>query len=248
MYEQEKTEQRLWTAALSLVGAASTYASYGREVRRRRCRRCAGRLRCPLEHMQAVATGVVVVGAWWAGVCCAGVHQLHAGRAGRLRVPASAGPFGRWHGGAGRPGVGRGVGGGQPAAAHPRHPRAGLQQVSRRQAQLPLQRALAAVPVTLRCCPCCAQPGALAAALSQPSCVRHALRWNTLFADDYGVHLNLLAMLVGFLTYKIAVVTRQGKLVRWMTGGVPPHDQGWPPRASVEPTTCGLGCVCRACR
>jgi len=36
-------------------------------------------------------------------------------------------------------------------------------------------------------------------------------RWNTAFADDYGVHLNFLAMLVGFLTYKVAILGKQAK-------------------------------------
>lgn len=35
-------------------------------------------------------------------------------------------------------------------------------------------------------------------------------RWNTLYADDYGVTLNLYGMLVGFFTYKLAVIGRQG--------------------------------------
>ncbi|GMH40964.1 hypothetical protein BSKO_08868 [Bryopsis sp. KO-2023] len=34
-------------------------------------------------------------------------------------------------------------------------------------------------------------------------------RWNTLAADDVGVHLELLSMLVGFFTYKAALVGRQ---------------------------------------
>ena len=36
-------------------------------------------------------------------------------------------------------------------------------------------------------------------------------RWNLMYADDYGIKLNLLGMLVGFFTYKIAVIARQGK-------------------------------------
>lgn len=35
-------------------------------------------------------------------------------------------------------------------------------------------------------------------------------RWNTLYAEDYGIYLNLYGMLVGFFTYKLAVVGRQG--------------------------------------
>jgi ATP synthase protein I len=35
-------------------------------------------------------------------------------------------------------------------------------------------------------------------------------RWNTLYADDYGVTLNLYGMLIGFFTYKFAVIGRQG--------------------------------------
>jgi ATP synthase protein I len=41
-------------------------------------------------------------------------------------------------------------------------------------------------------------------------------RWNELYADEYGLRLNLLAMLVGFLTYKVAVIARQAKQV-WTT-------------------------------
>lgn len=36
-------------------------------------------------------------------------------------------------------------------------------------------------------------------------------RWNTLAAEQVGLTLQLLPMLVGFLTYKVAVVARQGK-------------------------------------
>jgi ATP synthase protein I len=35
-------------------------------------------------------------------------------------------------------------------------------------------------------------------------------RWNTLYAADYGVTLQLYALLVGFFTYKLAVLGRQG--------------------------------------
>jgi ATP synthase protein I len=35
-------------------------------------------------------------------------------------------------------------------------------------------------------------------------------RWNTLYADEYGVTLQLYALLVGFFTYKLAVLGRQG--------------------------------------
>ena len=33
-------------------------------------------------------------------------------------------------------------------------------------------------------------------------------RWNTLAADNVGVHLQLMPMLLGFLTYKGAVIAR----------------------------------------
>lgn len=35
-------------------------------------------------------------------------------------------------------------------------------------------------------------------------------RWNALYAEDYGVTLNLYGMLLGFFTYKFAVIGRQG--------------------------------------
>ena len=35
-------------------------------------------------------------------------------------------------------------------------------------------------------------------------------RWNQLYADDYGVTLQLIPELLGFFTYKLAVVARQG--------------------------------------
>lgn len=35
-------------------------------------------------------------------------------------------------------------------------------------------------------------------------------RWNLLYADEYGVTLQLYALLVGFFTYKLAVLGRQG--------------------------------------
>ncbi|KAF6259330.1 hypothetical protein COO60DRAFT_1014853 [Scenedesmus sp. NREL 46B-D3] len=35
-------------------------------------------------------------------------------------------------------------------------------------------------------------------------------RWNMLYADEYGVTLQLYALLVGFFTYKLAVLGRQG--------------------------------------
>ena len=35
-------------------------------------------------------------------------------------------------------------------------------------------------------------------------------RWNALYAEDYGIYLNLYGMLVGFFTYKLAVIGRQG--------------------------------------
>lgn len=44
-------------------------------------------------------------------------------------------------------------------------------------------------------------------------------RWNQLYADQFGVELQLLPMLVGFFTYKIAVVFRQGlQLLDEITG------------------------------
>lgn len=35
-------------------------------------------------------------------------------------------------------------------------------------------------------------------------------RWNALYADEYGFHLNFYSMLIGFFTYKLAVLGRQG--------------------------------------
>ena len=35
-------------------------------------------------------------------------------------------------------------------------------------------------------------------------------RWNLLYADEYGLALELLPMLAGFFTYKLAVIARQG--------------------------------------
>lgn len=35
-------------------------------------------------------------------------------------------------------------------------------------------------------------------------------RWNALYAEDYGIYLNFYGMLVGFFTYKLAVIGRQG--------------------------------------
>jgi hypothetical protein len=35
-------------------------------------------------------------------------------------------------------------------------------------------------------------------------------RWNQLYADDYGLTLQLIPELLGFFTYKLAVVARQG--------------------------------------
>lgn len=35
-------------------------------------------------------------------------------------------------------------------------------------------------------------------------------RWNALYAEDYGLYLNFYGMLVGFFTYKFAVIGRQG--------------------------------------
>lgn len=35
-----------------------------------------------------------------------------------------------------------------------------------------------------------------------------------MYAEDAGVTLNLLPMLVGFLTYKVAIISRQAKQVR----------------------------------
>lgn len=41
---------------------------------------------------------------------------------------------------------------------------------------------------------------------------RHvACRWNQLYAEQLGVTLELLPILVGFFTYKLAVITRQYK-------------------------------------
>eukprot|EP00210_Caulerpa_lentillifera_P009106 g8684.t1 len=38
-------------------------------------------------------------------------------------------------------------------------------------------------------------------------------RWNALAADEYGIHVELLPMLVGFFTYKAAVIGRQSIVV-----------------------------------
>lgn len=35
-------------------------------------------------------------------------------------------------------------------------------------------------------------------------------RWNELYADQFGYHLDFYGMLVGFFTYKLAVLGRQG--------------------------------------
>lgn len=35
-------------------------------------------------------------------------------------------------------------------------------------------------------------------------------RWNELYADQFGYHLDFYGMLVGFFTYKLAVIGRQG--------------------------------------
>lgn len=35
-------------------------------------------------------------------------------------------------------------------------------------------------------------------------------RWNQLYADQFGYHLDFYGMLVGFFTYKLAVIGRQG--------------------------------------
>eukprot|EP00879_Flechtneria_rotunda_P012121 GHRR01012658.1.p1 GENE.GHRR01012658.1~~GHRR01012658.1.p1 ORF type:complete len:362 (+),score=154.95 GHRR01012658.1:620-1705(+) len=44
-------------------------------------------------------------------------------------------------------------------------------------------------------------------------------RWNMLYADQFGYHLDLYAMLVGFFTYKLAVLGRQGlELLSELTG------------------------------
>jgi hypothetical protein len=49
-----------------------------------------------------------------------------------------------------------------------------------------------------------------------------ACSWNTLYAEEVGVQLSLLPILVGFLTYKVALITRQGKQVRYVQ---PRHDR-----------------------
>lgn len=38
-------------------------------------------------------------------------------------------------------------------------------------------------------------------------------RWNLTLADQYDLHLNFLAILTGFLTYKVAVFAKQSKSV-----------------------------------
>jgi ATP synthase protein I len=35
-------------------------------------------------------------------------------------------------------------------------------------------------------------------------------RWNAINAEEYGIYLNFYGMLVGFFTYKLAVIGRQG--------------------------------------
>mmetsp|Transcript_8378 Transcript_8378/g.14368 ORF Transcript_8378/g.14368 Transcript_8378/m.14368 type:complete len:396 (-) Transcript_8378:1090-2277(-) len=52
-------------------------------------------------------------------------------------------------------------------------------------------------------------------------------RWESLYAEPYSLHLDLLAILVGFLTYKLAVFARQGKQVMddLSTPRVPDADQ-----------------------
>jgi ATP synthase protein I len=58
--------------------------------------------------------------------------------------------------------------------------------------------------------------GSLNSAIGQPRLLIPVVlaltynRWNAIYADDYGVHLNFYGMLIGFFTYKLAVVGRQG--------------------------------------
>lgn len=64
-------------------------------------------------------------------------------------------------------------------------------------------------------CPAVGADG-LRAALGQPRLLIPVLlaltynRWNLLYAEQYNVHLELIAMLLGFFTYKMAVLGRQG--------------------------------------
>lgn len=58
--------------------------------------------------------------------------------------------------------------------------------------------------------------GSLNSAIGQPRLLIPVVlaltynRWNAIYADDYGVHLDFYGMLIGFFTYKLAVVGRQG--------------------------------------
>uniref|UniRef100_A0A7S0RYR5 CGL160/ATPI domain-containing protein n=1 Tax=Chlamydomonas leiostraca TaxID=1034604 RepID=A0A7S0RYR5_9CHLO len=121
-YEADKAGQRLWTAALSLVGVVATASTYGREA--------------GISYAVGALGGLVY-----------------------LRL------LGRTVDGMGGEGAGL-----SSAAAQPR----------------------LLIPIIL--------------ALGYN-------RWNTMYAEDAGVTLNLLPMLVGFLTYKVAIISRQAKQV-----------------------------------
>lgn len=59
-------------------------------------------------------------------------------------------------------------------------------------------------------------------------------RWNTLAAPDVGLTLQLLPMLLGFFTYKVAVITKTGlSLLESMTkGSEPTLDKAAPAEAN----------------
>lgn len=63
-------------------------------------------------------------------------------------------------------------------------------------------------------------------------------RWNTLAAPDVGLTLQLLPMLLGFFTYKVAVITKTGlSLLETMSKG----PESTPEKAAAEGSNSGLG-------